>query len=66
METQLSLGHGTTEEFVLSEFELLDLRDKRLNSKAVAIYKALQSRLTTCIRRLFIDKNEARQAYDFF
>lgn len=62
----LTIGYGTTEEFISSEFEALELGDARLVRRAQGIFKTLQSRLTTCIRRLFLDKNEARQAYDFF
>lgn len=64
MET--SIGFGTTEEFFMSEFQTLNLKDQRLKKRAFTIFEALQSRLTSCIRRLFIDQNDARQAYDFF
>ena len=60
------LGTGTTEEFVHTEFSKLNLNDKRLNNRALLVYKALQMRLTSCIKRLFTDAKEMRQAYDFF
>jgi hypothetical protein len=61
-----SLGAGTTAEFVAEEFKDLDLRDKRLNHRGKTILQTLQRKLGSCIRRLFIDPCEARQAYDFF
>lgn len=60
------LGSGTTEEFIQKEFEELNLKDKRLNSRALEIYKALEERSTSCIKRLFISGSDMRQAYDFF
>ena len=54
------------EGFFLSEFESLDLHDKRLENRALKIFNALQSKLTTCIKRLFFDPKDMRQAYDFF
>lgn len=62
----LSLGTGTTEEFFSKEMTELSLKDKRLESRAQKILTTLQNRLGSCIRRVFIDKKEARQAYDFF
>jgi len=61
-----SLGMGTSAEFFSEEFEMLNLQDKRLNSRAQKIFMALQNRLTSCVRRIFIDSKDARQAYDFF
>ncbi len=61
-----TLGTGTTAEFVSEEFKDLDLNDKRLNQRAKTILQTLQGRLGSCIRRLFIEPLEARQAYDFF
>lgn len=61
-----SLGAGTTEEFVSEEFKDLNLNDKRLNQRAKEILQTLQKKLGSCIRRLFIEASEARQAYDFF
>lgn len=58
------LGSGTTEEFFQKEFQELNLKDKRLNFRAIKIYKALQMRLTSCIKRLFIKGSDMRQAYD--
>lgn len=52
--------------FFFSEFKSLDLRDTRLSKRAMSIFEALQARLTTCVRRLFHESKEARQAYDFF
>lgn len=60
------LGEGSTEEFVSREFKMLDLRDKRLTARAKLILKALQAKLSSTVRRLFLDPKEARQAYDFF
>ena len=61
-----SLGSGTTIEFIAEEFKSLDLRDKRLNERARSIFHKLQIKLGSCIRRLFTEFQEARQAYDFF
>lgn len=61
-----SLGAGTTTEFVTEEFNELNLNDKRLNHRAQNILQTLQKRLGSCIRRVFIEASEARQAYDFF
>lgn len=60
------LGSGTTEEFFQAEFHELNLRDKRLNFRALGIFKAFQMRFTSCIKRLFLRESEMRQAYDFF
>lgn len=60
------LGQGTSEEFYKNEFKTLDLKDKRLNKRAMYIGEHLQKRLTSCIKRLFIDRKDMRQAYDFF
>lgn len=62
----LTIGHGATEEFFSSEFDKLELKDKRLRKRALNIFKALQSKLTSCVRRLFTDEADARQTYDFF
>lgn len=61
-----SIGAGTTGEFIAEEFKGLDLNDKRLNARAELIFHKLQTKLGSCIRRLFTDFQEARQAYDFF
>lgn len=61
-----SLGLGTTSEFIAEEFESLDLKDKRLTQRAKTILYTLQTRLGSCIRRLFSESHDARQAYDFF
>ena len=61
-----SIGAGTTTEFISEEFKSLDLNDSRLNKRAKLILGKLQQKLGSCIRRLFIDSREARQAYDFF
>ncbi len=60
------IGFGSTSEFFSSEFSALDLRDKRLENRAITIFSALQRELTSCVRRLFKDGNDTRQAYDFF
>ncbi len=62
----ISLGTGTSTEFFSEEFGGLNLKDKRLNARAKKIFITLQSKLGSCIRRLFISPKEARQAYDFF
>jgi hypothetical protein len=61
-----SIGSGTTAEFIATEFGGLILKDKRLNKRAASILDTLQRKLGSCIRRLFTDAQEARQAYDFF
>ncbi|WP_133133909.1 transposase DNA-binding-containing protein [Legionella sp. W10-070] len=60
------LGTGTTETFFRDEFSTLELKDKRLVRRAIQVGVCLQKRLTSCIKRLFIDKKDMRQAYDFF
>jgi hypothetical protein len=47
------LGTGTTE-----EFSTLELKDKRLITRSIAIGVNLQKHLTSCIKRLFIDKKD--------
>ena len=61
-----TLGLGSTEEFFTEEFKVLNLRDARLKARALKIFQALQSNLTSCIRQLFLKATDARQAYDFF
>lgn len=61
-----SLGSGTTSEFIGEEFKSLDLKDKRLNARAKTIVHTLQTKSGSCVRRLFTEFQEARQAYDFF
>ena len=61
-----SIGSGTTAEFIANKFNSLALKDERLNKRAQHILTTLQRGLDSCIRRLFIDSREARQAYDFF
>lgn len=61
-----SLGSGTTTDFVNKEYAQIDLKDTRLNTRAKEILKVLQKNLGSCIRRVFTNKQEARQAYDFF
>jgi hypothetical protein len=62
----VSLGYGTAEAFFRAEFEHLELKDKRLNRRALQILLAQQSRPTSCVRRLFLEETEMRQTYDFF
>lgn len=62
----ISLGMGSSEDFFAKELESLHLKDKRLNNRAKEIFVTLQSKLGSCIRRLFTDHQKARQAYDFF
>ena len=61
-----TLGSGTTSEFVCREYGHIDLKDNRLNNRAKEILETLQKKLGSCIRRVFTDRQEARQAYDFF
>lgn len=61
-----SLGSGTTADFVTREYANVDLKDARLNKRAKEILKVLQKKLGSCIRRVFTNEQEARQAYDFF
>lgn len=61
-----NLGSGTTCDFVDREYATIDLNDARLNKRAKDILQVLQTKLGSCIRRVFTDKREARQAYDFF
>lgn len=37
-----------------------------MHERALKIFGALQKHLTSCVRRLFFDDKEARQAYDFY
>ena len=60
------IGFGSTSDFFSSEFVDIDLRDKRLEKRALTIFSALQRELTSCVRRLFKNENDMRQAYDFF
>jgi len=60
------LGVGSIEEFAAQEFATLNLNDKRLNRRAREIFKSMQCRLTSTVRRLCIEPKAARQAYDFF
>lgn len=62
----ISLGMGTSAEFFTEEFSSLNLQDKRLNRRAEKIFVELQCKLSSCVRRIFTDANDARQAYDFF
>ena len=62
----ISLGMGTSAEFFAKEFSSLNVKDKRLNRRAEKIFVELQSKLSSCVRRIFTDANDARQAYDFF
>jgi len=62
----LSLGYGSSEEFFSDEYHTLNLHDKRLNERARTIFVRLQEKLGSCIRRVFVEPKDARQAYDFF
>jgi len=62
----MEIAAGNAQEFFKSEFESLNLRDIRLNKRALEIGKAMQENPTTCIRRLYDKPNQSRQAYDFF
>ena len=61
-----SLGFGSTTNFFEAEYKSLDLKDKRLNKRALSTFQALQATLTTCIRRLRLGAKDLRQTYDFF
>lgn len=63
---KMDLNFGNISTFVRSEFEALQLKDKRLESRAKKILHQLQFSLTSCIRRLFTDPHDAHQAYHFF
>jgi hypothetical protein len=62
----ISIGQGNTEQFIAKEFESLELKDKRLENRAKKIFTALQTNPTSCIRRLFLNEQDAHQAYHFF
>lgn len=61
-----ALGCGTSEEFFEREFADLDLNDQRLNKRCKKIIEKLHTETGSCIRRIFLEPKEARQAYDFF
>lgn len=63
---KIDINFGSITTFVDSEFQTLQLKDKRLESRAKKILKQLQFSLTSCIRRLFTDPHDAHQAYHFF
>lgn len=63
---ELSIGNGTVQEFIVNEFQSLNLKDKRLEKRAKEILISLQKNPTTCFRRLYSTQNDTRQAYDFF
>ncbi len=52
--------------FFFDEYRSLDLFDKRLDERARKIFVQLQNKLGSCVRRVFVDPKDARQAYDFF
>lgn len=62
----MSLGTGTTMEFVAKELSTLEIKDKRLLKRAQIILEGLQKKLCSTVNRLFLSPQEARQAYDFF
>ena len=62
----ISLGANCTQAFLRREFSTLDLRDKRLNERALKILQAQQETSTSCVRRLFHCTKDMRKAYDFF
>lgn len=62
----LGLGEGSNKLFFKSEFESLVLKDQRLKSRALKIFTALMAKFTSCIKNLFDNPQDQRQAYDFF
>jgi len=52
--------------FFDQEFANLDLRDKRLGERATTIGNSLIRSPGSCIQEVFVTKNDARCAYDFF
>jgi len=62
----MAIGNGTAEEFILNEFQSLELKDKRLVKRAKKILISLQKNPTTCFRRLYPNQSDTRQTYDFF
>lgn len=62
----MAIGNGTAEEFIINEFQSLDLKDKRLVNRAKKILISLQKNPTTCFRHLYPNQKDTRQAYDFF
>ena len=61
-----NLGIGTNSEFIDEEFSSLGLNDIRLDKRTKHIALTLQNKLGSCVRRLFTEKKDARQCYDFF
>lgn len=61
-----SLGSGAASDFVSREYAQIDLKDTRLNKRAKDILTTLQKKQGSCIRRVFTNQHDARQAYDFF
>jgi hypothetical protein len=53
-------------EFFDNEFINIDLKDKRLNDRAISIGNKLLRSPGSCIQEVFATKNDARCAYDFF
>jgi hypothetical protein len=62
----LGLGEGSNKLFFESEFESLVLKDQRLKPKALKIFTALMAKFTICIKNLFDNPQDQRQAYDSF
>ena len=52
--------------FFDNEFLNIDLKDERLNRRAVVIGNSLMRSPGSCIQEVIASKNEARCAYDFF
>lgn len=59
----LGIGAGTATEFVSSEFSNLQIRDRRLISRACNIMHAMQKKLSSCVRRLYNDTKEVNSNY---
>ncbi|WP_367363966.1 IS4 family transposase [Candidatus Tisiphia endosymbiont of Nedyus quadrimaculatus] len=64
--SSVGLGEGSNKLFFESEFESLVLKDQRLKSRALKIFTALMAKFTSCIKNLFDNPQDQRQAYDFF
>ena len=56
----------STETFFGKEFKGLNLKDRRLDKRAITIGNRLLQNPTSCIQSLMNDKDDARCSYDFF
>jgi hypothetical protein len=60
------LGYVRTDDYFDQEFNNLNLKDKRLNRRAIFIGNELLRSPGSCIQEVVDNKNRARAAYDFF